>query len=174
MIYMVEIDFTSPAHEGEWNDWYFNHLPTLLSVPGIDTAQRLKATAGASPAYIAIYTVAAPEVYTSDAYRGVGGGGDASAKWRAFIKRRRNLFAGLDRVPAISDDARLIVTELEPADLDLPDLMFLPLAVAALDGAPTRRHLAVVDAARAERQDVASLAGLRVYRPISKRHLSAR
>lgn len=173
MIYMVEIDFTNPAAEPEWDAWYRNHLHTILSVPGFRTAQRLKACGDVRPAYLAVYTADSPEVFTSDAYRAIGGGGDASARWREFIRRRRNLYAGIDRVPEITDEARMLVTEADPATFDLPDVLFATLEVAALDGAPVRRHVAVVDAARVARRGLESVAGLRVYRRHTQRHVAA-
>jgi hypothetical protein len=43
MILKVGINFSSAEHEGEWNYCYTSHLRTLLSVQGIETAQRLRA-----------------------------------------------------------------------------------------------------------------------------------
>jgi hypothetical protein len=83
MIYMVEIDFSAPDHSPEWNawwDWYNGNLPLIVTVPGVDTAQRLEATAPGAPRYLAIYTVAGPDVFESQAYLSIGGGGTASSQ----------------------------------------------------------------------------------------------
>ncbi len=40
MIYCVELAFSQPEREAEWNAWYSTHLDLLLSVPGFSTAQR--------------------------------------------------------------------------------------------------------------------------------------
>lgn len=177
MLYMVEIDFTSAEHEEEWSTWYSTHLGKLLTVPGFETAQRFQATNSPVYTYLAFYSVTSFEVYTSEAYRSVGGGGGrtgASGKWFNHIRRRRNLFAGLERAPEITDGARLLVTEGDPARFDLPDLVFVPLSVAALDGTPTHRHIAVASAERAERPDVNATDGLRAYKPMTPRLLPQR
>lgn len=174
MIYMVEIRFTNPAQEAEWNQWYSAHLRTLLSVPGIETAQRLEAVNDVRRRYIAIYTVASAEVFTSPDYAAIGGGGVASAQWKAFIDRRRTLFAGIDRVPAISAGHRLVLADNPAAPVDQEDVLFVPLRAAALDRDPARREMAVANAADVERLGLAERPGWAVYRPRGGRERSER
>jgi hypothetical protein len=57
-----------PGREQEFNDWYTNqHLPDLLRVPGVQSAQRFRRTAqqrsaGPQPwEYMALYHCDAPE-----------------------------------------------------------------------------------------------------------------
>jgi hypothetical protein len=144
MIYTVEIDFQSPENEPEWNRWYHGNLPLILTVPGFETAQRLERVGAYGPRFLAVYTVSSAAVFTSDAYRAVGGGGAASAQWRDWIERRRNLYSGLDRVPAITVDALLALTETDPALLELPDALFVPLEAIGLARSPARRYLSVL------------------------------
>ena len=102
MIYMIEIDYADPASEAEWNAWYDTYLRDLVTVPGIETAQRFRGITTAAKAHLAVYTLASLSVYGEPRYREIGGGGHASAAWRAHIRRRRNLYAGIDRVPEVT------------------------------------------------------------------------
>ena len=58
MIYTVELNFSDPAREEEWNAWYETYLAQLVSLPGLSTAQRFRAvTPGTSTwAYLALYS----------------------------------------------------------------------------------------------------------------------
>ena len=99
MIYTVELNFSDPGREVEWNAWYETYLTQLVSLPGLTTAQRFRALTPVTPAwaYLAIYSVASLEVFASEAYRGIGGGGQASRRFREAIRRRRNVYAGIER-----------------------------------------------------------------------------
>lgn len=79
-LFVVSMD-VDPEHEDLFNDVYDNeHIPYLLEVPGVISAQRMKgepckvAMAGEvhdrpapSPIYSAIYEIESPDVLTSDA-----------------------------------------------------------------------------------------------------------
>ena len=82
MIYTVESNFSDPGREVEWNAWYETYLTQLVSLPGLTTAQRFRALTPGTPAwaYLAIYSVASLAVFASEAYRGIGGGGQASRR----------------------------------------------------------------------------------------------
>ena len=84
------LDTTQPAHERseifirrprvrdqEWHAWYETYLAQLVLLPGLSTAQRFRAVALGTPswAYLALYSVASLDVFASDAYRRIGGGG---------------------------------------------------------------------------------------------------
>lgn len=172
MIYMVEINFTDPETMPEWNEWYRAHLHTLLSAPGIETAQRFEAVGDMGRRFLAIYTIASPgSVFTSEAYRNIGGGGVASSKWKAHIKRRRNLFSGIDIVPEVSPESRFVLSDLETNTLDLPDLALTALSVADLDNEPKRRHIGVMPADKVSERVLKSVA---VYKPTTARLVSPR
>jgi len=172
MIYAVEISFSDPVVEVEWNAWYTGHLHTLLTVPGIETAQRFRLEDGTGPGYIALYTVRSPKVYSSDAYRDIGGGGVASRQFSAYITRRRNLYDGMHHMPEVSADHRVVIADEEPRGLDLPDLALAELRVTALDGAPERRYLGV--APQAALHAWRKPASVRVYAPLAGRLASGR
>lgn len=174
MIYTVEIDFTSEAHFSEWAAWYNGNLPLMMTVPGFDTAQRLEIVAGKAPRYLAIYTISDANVFESDAYSAVGGGGKASSRWKDFIRRRRNLFSGLDIVPEISPGALLGVVDTDPVEFDPPDLLFTPLRAEALARSPERRFVTVLDDPSRMNDHIRAVPGLAFYRALDRRLTSER
>jgi hypothetical protein len=181
MIYIVELNFSDPARETEWAAWYETYLKKLVALPGLNTAQRFKAVApGAQQwAYLALYSIASLNLYDTDAYRNIGGGGNASARFKKSITRRRNVYAGIERMPLVTETGRVLLCEDAPEGFDLPDTLFRPLEAATgrrqagaseFDGEPARRALAVSDAATVDRLDLTAIDGLAVYAPITKRH----
>jgi hypothetical protein len=77
-----------PEYEAEFNDWYnTDHVPALTSVPGVYGARRYRATAG-SPAYLAMYELAHPDVRMSDAWRKA-----ADSAWTLRMRRLYRDFA---------------------------------------------------------------------------------
>lgn len=82
VLYTVRSKFTDPAREDEWNEWYAGHLRVLLAVPGFLAAQRFhSATTVDDRPYLAMYEVAAPEVFQSEPYRAIWG----FHQWRPLI-----------------------------------------------------------------------------------------
>ncbi len=182
MIYMVELNFSDPAREDEWNAWYETYLAQLVSLPGLSTAQRFRAvTPGAQPwDYLALYSLTSLDMFESDAYRKMGGGGNASARFRGAIRRRRNVYMGIERVSAVTDSARIALCENVPSGLDLDDCLFVPLEAAAgrqqagateLNGEPARRAMAIINAEIANSHHFKATEGLAVYAPITKRYV---
>ena len=172
MIYMVEIDFDSAEHFADWNAWYNGNLPLIVTVPGVETAQRLEAIAPRAPRYLAIYTITDPDVFESEAYLDIGGGGKASSKWQDFIKRRRNLYAGLENVPEITSRALFGVIDRDPNSLDLPDLLFVPLEAVALAQSPRQRFVTVLNDPSAAAKLGEKAPDLAFYKPLGPRHVS--
>lgn len=184
MIYTVELNFSDPARADEWNAWYETYLQQLVRVPGLDTAQRFRAvTPGAQTwDYLAIYSIRSLDLYSSETYLSIGGGGNASVLYKDAISRRRNVYDGIERFPEVTAQSTVALCEDAPRGFDLEDILFQPLAAAAprrkagateLDGAPVRRAIAVTGAAIAVRHDLAAMDGLAVYAPITKRYTSA-
>lgn len=183
MIYTVELNFSDPARADEWNAWYETYLAQLVSLPGLSTAQRFRAvTPGAQPwDYLALYSLASLDVFESDAYRQIGGGGNASARFKDAIRRRRNVYMGIERLPAVTDSGRILLCEDAPNGFDLDDCLFVSLEAAAgrrqagateLDGDPTRRAMAIIGAETANSHRMRATEGLAVYAPITKRYVS--
>ena len=120
MIYMVDHVYADPATEAQWHAWYAGYLRKLTAVPGIRSAQRFKALDRSPSRYLAMYTVDSADVFTSEPYRNMGGGGSQSARFHpAYRLWTRNLFvaaagsaangrAGI-RAPAVQAGQRVLV-----------------------------------------------------------------
>lgn len=109
MIYMVDHVFTDPAQEPAWHEWYAGYLQKLLSVPGIHTAQRFKAVDHVPSRFLAMYSLDSADVYTSEGYKKIGGGGSQSAKFHPCYQLwTRNLFEGAERAPVVREGQRVV------------------------------------------------------------------
>ena len=183
MIYTVELNFSDPGREAEWNAWYETYLTQLVSLPGLTTAQRFRALTPETPAwvYLAIYSVASLEVFASEAYRGIGGGGQASRRFREAIRRRRNVYAGIERFPEISEAGCVVLSDGTSPRKDLPDCLFVPLEAASgrrqagateLDGAPLRRAIAVITQETVAQHRLLHTEGHTMYTPMSQRYVA--
>lgn len=181
MIYTVELNFSDPGRAEEWNAWYETYLVHLVTLPGLNTAQRFRAVQPGAQhwEYLAVYSIESLDVYSSDAYLRGGGGGKASLHFKDAITRRRNVYDGIAHFPEITDGGRIAFCEDAPHGFDLADILFQPLTAATgrrqaglteIDGTPERRSLAVTDAAIAERHALATMDGIAVYAPITKRY----
>ena len=182
MIYTVELNFSDPTREEEWNAWYETYLAQLVALPGLSTAQRFRAvTPGAQPwDYLALYSIESLEMFESEAYRNMGGGGNASARFKDAIRRRRNVYAGIEQLPAVTDSGRILLCEEAPHGFDLDNCLFVPLTSATarrqagateLDGEPARRALALIDEKHVDAHKLRATEGLAVYAPITKRYV---
>jgi len=183
MMYTVELNFSDTPRADEWNAWYETYLQKLVTLPGLSTAQRFRAVEKGAQnwEYLALYSIASLDVYETDAYRAIGGGGNASAAYRDAITRRRNVYAGIERMPEVTGDARVVLCEDAPYGFDLPNLLFTPLEIATgprqagasrIDGAPERRSIAVTDAATVGTLGLVRRDGLAVYAPVTKRYVA--
>ena len=181
MIYTVELNYSDELTADEWKAWYETYLKQLVLLDGIETAQRFQAVNKLTPLweYLAIYTLPNLDVYETEEYLKIGGGGNASKNFHHAISRRRNVYKGIETMAAISDKARILLWEGQPDDFGLPDCLPVTLSTGAgnqqagatkLDGTPERRSIAVVDAATVERYDFVSVVGLTIYAPITQRY----
>ena len=171
MLYVVEMDFTQPARKAAWDAWYAMHLEVLLTVPGFHTAQRFLCALPHRAPYLAVYTVDSAEVFESGAYR-ERGGRDSTGAWKpSMVNWDRNLFAGIDRAPAVSADELLLLAEDVSAVSAHPDAAFRWLDAVGLDRTLTKRALAVV---KAQGHRLPPTAGpIRAYRPLMPQRLGA-
>ena len=126
MIYMVDHVYTDPTTEQAWHEWYAGYLQKLVSVPGIHTAQRFKALGCTPSRYLAMYSIDSADVYASQAYKNIGGGGSQSARFHyAYLLWTRNLFDAVSReapgrrseirAPVVRDGQRVLVFDREEA-----------------------------------------------------------
>ena len=178
---MVELNFADPTREQEWNTWYGTYLSQLVSLPGLSTAQRFRAVVPGSQlwTYLALYSLDSLEVFESEAYHHMGGGGRASAPFKEAIRRRRNVYTGIERLPEVTDSGRVLLGESTRPDFDLADCLFLSLASASgrrqagateLDGEPSQRTIAITTAETLDRLQLRATGGLAIYAPITHRH----
>ncbi len=165
MIFMSQSGMIDPTQQAEWDQWYIAHLQLMLTVDGIDSAQRLKLLQGDNSPSLAIYTVASPDVF-QDAYylriRGMGA-------WLPLIDQRyysRNLFAGLDAAPEVSEASVLLVADGDRPEPSLGGVTWTWLEAVGLDQLPPYRGIAVVPSAEA---GCAYEVGVASYRPVTRR-----
>lgn len=167
MIYIVDHIFNDSTAEPAWHEWYAGYLQRLLSVPGIDSAQRFKAIGYTPSRFLAMYSIASADVYSSDGYKGIGGGGSQSARFHsAYGMWTRNLFAGLDRAPPVGPEKRLLVWDRDARE----DAGVLGPRVTWLDSVGLHkttpyRAIAILDPAEADA--VPRPAGSILYEPFT-------
>jgi len=147
MIFMSQSGLSDPNREADWDVWYRDHLRIMASVNGVDSAQRFKTTTpGYSPS-LAMYTMESAAVFSDPYYLSIRGMGE----FQNLVDRRyyhRNLFAGLDLAPAVSNDQLLLVWDA-PQPRTIPGFEFIWLEAVAADKSTPYRGIAVVEAALA-------------------------
>jgi hypothetical protein len=180
-VYIVRCNFTEPAREQAWNDWYSGpKIAQMLAKPHFRTCQRFRRTAGRGRNYLALWMLQSPDAFDTTEYRSDWGFFD----WSPYIADwSRDLFDGGDApeatfaVPpdgslrivsfdgmslARADAARAALTQAEPETIWLP--------VVGLDrhtpliGLNPRPDLAPPDATNDAGNSGAQRA---IYRPIS-------
>ena len=142
MIFMSQSGITDPQHQAEWDAWYLSHLELMLTVNGIQSAQRFKLIDGDNSPSLAIYTIVSPDVFQDDYYLSIRGMGE----WLPLIDRRyyrRNLFTGLEVAPDVHDMELLLVADRRQPDPELMGTEWTWLEAVALDRSPPYRALAV-------------------------------
>ena len=80
-------------HEAEFNRLYDDeHIPSLLEVPGVNSAQRYKLEWGDEgvPQYLAVYSVATADLPKTAAWRAASDKGDWSVKIRPHLSVSRH------------------------------------------------------------------------------------
>ena len=169
MIYMVDHVYGDAATEPAWHDWYAVYLQKLVSVPGIDSAQRFRALDCSPPRYLAMYSVASADVFDSDAYRSMGGGGSQSARFHhAYRSWTRNLFEGASRAPIVREGQRVLVFDREQREQAGPIASRATwLEAVGLHMTTRYRAFLVLDAGEAV--SAASVPGSYLYEPFTRR-----
>ncbi len=172
MIYTVECAFIDPARENAWNAYYNGEkLEALLSLPGFRASQRFRAITDTPAPYLAVHSIRDAAVLDQTDYRAMGGG--TFGGWDDLVTNwHRNLFAGMEAAPEVSAEDCLVVLDDPAMAHEAPGADFAWLDIVGLDRTTTRRGLAIVD-----RGTGASLARnkpdtLRVFAPITNRHVS--
>lgn len=162
-IYMVQHEFSKPDWLEEWNTWYALNLKIFMTIPGIFTAQRFQGISGSPPKFMAAYTVD-PHVFESKTYLENGGGGKASERFRpAYSVWIRNLFEGLEELPAVAMDQCLVIKDItEP---QLKEDGFHLMTTTGFHKTTPYRSFQVVSAHQAD--GISQGPGVTIYRPIT-------
>jgi hypothetical protein len=88
-LYIVHTDIPDNV-AGEYNDWYDReHLPRLVTVPGVLRARRYDRVSGPGPRYLTAYELSAPEVWESPAAH--------QARKTPWTEKMRSLFKNTRR-----------------------------------------------------------------------------
>jgi hypothetical protein len=166
VIYMVEMALLDTARRVEWDAWYVAHQHRLLSIPGIHASQRFETIHPAESPFVALHEVDSGDVFTSATYRAKAGPTN-TGEWQSKMGNwHRNLFA-LDHTPDVPMDARLVVIE-ETARSAVPAGVAITwMDAVGLDRSVTRRGLATLPPATADR--FAGASGVRVLKPLGPR-----
>ncbi|MEO1988984.1 MAG: hypothetical protein ABGX47_20415 [Martelella sp.] len=148
MIYMVECSFTDPVMEDQWNAFYSGPKLTALlgNVDGFRQSQRFRDIDGGDVPYLAAHEVVSNELLETQSYKNAGGG--SFLHFQPYIKNwRRTIFSGLDRLPEVSPDQRLIVIDSAPKPF--PGITVHWLRSAGLGHIVPSRGVAIVSAEQA-------------------------
>ena len=144
MIFTSQSGLIDPSRDADWDAWYLEHLRVMVSVNGIESAQRFKTTTpGYSPS-LAMYSMESAAVFDDPYYLSIRGLGE----FRALVDTRyyrRNLFAGLDLAPAVAPEQVLLVWDVtKPRDDG--GFEFAWLESVAVDKSTPYRGIAVIGA----------------------------
>lgn len=169
MIFMSQSGLMDRTREREWDEWYYEHLRIMATVPGVFSAQRFKTETPGYPPSLAMYGVASADVFKDDYYLSVRGMGE----WLPLIDRqwyRRNLFDGMARAPHVDDDQVLLVADRDVPDATLAQLAMTWLTVAGIDRSTPYRGIAVMD-----KKAVTNVPNnVAIYMPASARHMNSK
>ena len=180
-VYIVRCNFTAPANEQAWNDWYSGpKIAQMLAQPHFLSCQRFHRVSGTDRDYLALWTVARPEALQTSEYTSQWG----FAEWERFITDwSRDLFDG-GTLPsddfAVAPGGSLEVVSFDGIGVDdigsanaaiaqsNRDTMWLP--IAGLD-----RHTPLIGlrtvpdlASAAPADDRGAVAQTTIYRPICR------
>jgi len=163
MIFMSQSGITEPAQQAAWDHWYQAHLAIMLTVHGIESAQRFTLVQGAAAPSLVLYTITSPAVFEDAYYLRIRGMGP----WLPLIDQRfyrRTLFTGLEAAPAVPDTSVLLVTDRTQPEPTLRGITWTWLEAVALECVPPYRGLAVVSHAAMSR---VQRAGIACYQPVT-------
>jgi hypothetical protein len=148
MIFMSQSGLADRTRDADWDRWYVEHLRTMVSVEGVDSAQRFKTASEHHSPSLALYTVRSQAVFDDAHYQRIRGLGE----FLPLIDRRhyhRNLFSGLDAAPAVRPDEVLLVWDAS-APQQSSGIAFAWLQAVAIDRSTPYRGIAVVTPAAAD------------------------
>ena len=93
--YMVELAFPFADERAGFDEFYSSHISMLLSIEGLNTAQRFEATHKAAAPFMAVYSLANEKVLQSPGYTSRAGPNSVSEHYRPkMLNWKRNLVTG--------------------------------------------------------------------------------
>jgi hypothetical protein len=140
---MSESGLVDRSREDAWDDWYVEHLNTMVTVPGITSAQRFRTDTPGFPPSLAMYSVASGAVFDDPYYLSVRG----LSEWRPLVDPcyyRRNLFAGLEHAPDVAGDECLVLADRDRPAGALHGIRFAWLEAVGIDRSTPHRGIAVL------------------------------
>jgi hypothetical protein len=167
MIFMSQSGLMHPERETEWAAWYVEHLQTMQTVSGIESAVRFTTQSADWPPSLAMYSIRDAKVFQDPYYLKIRGMGP----WAEQIDKRfyqRNLFEVVDKrslqtAPLVPVDHVLIVTNQTQPELKIAALDFLWLKTVGLDRSTPYRGIAVISKRHAS--TLGHDAGVAIYIP---------
>ena len=119
---MVELHFAAPKRAKEYEDWYEQHLGTLLAVPVFHEVHRFTAGAPPKSPFLAIYEDDSPAEFNILEYRTREGRGAPGMGVPLMVDWHRNVFDGLHPVPwACSHEVLILMDRHKSDDAPLPN-----------------------------------------------------
>ncbi|WP_375459940.1 hypothetical protein [uncultured Enterovirga sp.] len=114
LAYIVRCTFKEPSREDAWNSWYSGpKLKQMLSKPHFLTGQRFHRVAGEGREYVAFWTLASEQAFTTPEYTTDWG----FFEWAPYIGDwSRDLFEGVESdvaAPKLSDGQLLRIVSCE-------------------------------------------------------------
>ena len=165
MIFMSQSSITDLTLSDEWSKWYVEHLEIMLTVNGIDSAERFTTDSQGWPFSLAMYSIRSPEIFEDPYYLKIRGMGT----WAPLIDKnyyQRNLFSGRDVAPKLSKDEVLLVTNQSTPIPDLLDLEWDWLKSEGLDqSTPYRGIIVIRSESFIQLEQIIKNLNIGVYRP---------
>jgi len=140
---MSQSSITDLTLSDEWSKWYVEHLEIMLTVNGIDSAERFTTDSQGWPFSLAMYSIRSPEIFQDPYYLKIRGMGS----WAPLIDKnyyQRNLFSGREVAPKVSKDEVLLVTNQSAPISSLLDLEWDWLKSVGLDQSTPYRGIKVI------------------------------
>lgn len=168
MIYMVSCRFTEAGDAARLAQWHDacegEKLNALLSLEGFHSSQWFQCVHETTSPYIALHNAQGGAV-CNEAY--LAKGGARFGAWGNSVDDcSRDLFRGLDKMPAVASNDYLVLTDDEATADALTGIDFAWLEAAGLDRSVEKRALAIIG--HEDGDDLAAFrpGALRLYKPL--------
>jgi len=162
---MSQSSITDMKLSDEWSQWYVEHLEIMLTVNGIDSAERFISDSPGWSFSLAMYSIRSPEIFQDPYYLKIRGMGS----WAPLIDKnyyQRNLFSGSDVAPKVSKDEVLLVTNQSTPIPNFMNLEWDWLKSVGLDQSTPYRGIKVIKPESfIELEKLTKNSNIGIYRP---------